>query len=390
MSDVFDSASEHLRRAGGRSLARLYSVTVGRRYLAVYAVHALLIGLATYLAVWLRFDGNVPSHVLANYWRILPWTLAIRGLMFVPFGLYQGLWRYTSIFDLTRIVLAVFTSSLPVFFLVYRPLGPDGLPRSIVIIESILLISFVGGVRLLRRLVRVEPGSTRARRVLILGAGDAGEMILREMRRGTAYHPVGFIDDDPRKVGRTIHGVTVLGTRQDLPRVIMETKPQEVLVAIPSLDSAAMRSVVETLETFKLPITTLPDLKELRNGRSPSSRSGRWRSRICCREVRSRSTSTRSGAWCEGKRVLVTGAGGSIGSELCRQIAALGPASLVLYERYENSLYAIANELADRLRARSDPRRHRRRHRRRPRRRGLFRSIARSSSSTPRRTSTCR
>ena len=166
--------------------------------------------------------------------------------------------------------------------------------------------------------------------MLILGAGDAGEMILREMRRGTAYHPVGFIDDDPRKVGRTIHGVTVLGTRQDLPRVIVATRPQEVLVAIPSLDSAAMRSVVETLETCKLPITTLPGLKELRNGsvavkqirplaiedllpRSPIS--------LNVDEVR---------RLVEGKRVLVTGAGGSIGSELCRQMAALSPASLVL------------------------------------------------------------
>jgi FlaA1/EpsC-like NDP-sugar epimerase len=342
---VLDQAS----RVGRNSFARIYGATEGyRRSLAVFVVHPFLIGLATYLAISLRFDGDIPPHVLANYWRILPWTVVIRGLVFAPFGLYQGLWRYTSIFDLWRLSLAVFASSIVVFGLVYQPLGPDGLPRSIVIIESILLIAFVGGVRLLPRLIQIEPSSTQARRVLVLGAGDAGEMILREMKRGTAYHPVGFIDDDPTKIGRTIHGVTVLGTRQDLPRVIAAARPQEVLVAIPSLDSAVMRSVVEMLETCKLPITTLPGLKELRNGsvgvkqirplaiedllpRSPIS--------LNIDEVR---------RLVEGKRVLVTGAGGSIGSELCRQMAALSPASLVCYERYENGLYAVANELVDR------------------------------------------
>src|SRR5262245_30588519 len=317
-------------------VARLYGATAGRRRnLAVYGVHAFLIGLATYLAIWLRFDGDIPPHVLENYWRVLPWTLAIRGLTFIPFGLYQGLWRYTGIFDLTRLVLAVFASSLPVFVLVYRPIGPHGLPRSIVILESLLLISFIGGLRLLRRLVQVEPSSTLARRVLILGAGDAGEMIVREMRRGTAYHPVGFIDDDPRKVGLAIHGVTVWGTRKDLPRVIAATRPQEVLVAIPSLESAAMRSVVELLETCKLPITTLPGLKELRDGNVTVKQIRP----LAIEDLLPRSSISLNiddvRRLVQGKRILVTGAGGSIGSELCRQISALSPASLVLYERYE-------------------------------------------------------
>jgi FlaA1/EpsC-like NDP-sugar epimerase len=351
---VSGSALERTAHVGSTVLARLgMAASHWRRFSIVGATHAVLIGLSAYLACWLRFDGDVPPHVVANYLRLLPLVLIIRGLIFLPFGLYGGLWRYTGVWDLSRIVLAVVASSAVLFFLAYQPLGPAGFPRSIVIIDSLLLISFVGGVRLSGRIVHARWRSTQGQRVLILGAGDAGEMIVREMRRGGGYQPVGFIDDNPRKVGLTIHGVTVLGTRNDLPRVIKATQPQEVLVAIPSGNAAAARSLLLLLEPFKLPITTLPDLKELVNGnvavkqirplviedllpRSPIS--------LNVDDVR---------RLVQGKRILVTGAGGSIGSELCRQIAALAPASLVLYERYENSLYAVTNELADRVEGRS-------------------------------------
>jgi FlaA1/EpsC-like NDP-sugar epimerase len=339
-----------MTRVGSRSLARLRNAAGEHSRVAfVFAAHFVLIALAGYLACWLRFDGDVPARVLANYVRVLPWVLVIRGLIFVPFGLYGGLWRYTGVWDLSRIVLAVITSSVVLFFMVYQPLGPAGYPRSIAIVESLLLISFLGGARLTRRIVQAARRSTGGQRVLILGAGDAGEMIVREMTRGGGYQPVGFIDDNPRKVGRTIHGVTVLGTRDELRQVIEATQPQEVLIAMPSAKAAAIRSLVQHLEAFKLPITTLPDLKEIVNGkvavkhirplaiedllpRSPIS--------LNVDDVRQ---------LVRGKRVLVTGAGGSIGSELCRQIAALAPASLVLFERYENSLYAVANDLSDRL-----------------------------------------
>ena len=183
--------------------------------------------------------------------------------------------------------------------------------------------------------------------------------------------------------------MTVLGTRNELRRVIEATQPQEVLIAIPSANAAAIRSLVQHLEAFKLPITTLPDLKELVNGkvavkqirplaiedllpRSPIS--------LNVDDVRQ---------LVRGKRVLVTGAGGSIGSELCRQIAALAPASLVLFERYENSLYAVTNDLADRARRRADLRDHRRRHRRQSSRSRCSPSTGRSSCFTPPLTSIC-
>ena len=313
----------------------------------VVVIHGALIIMASYLACWLRFDGEIPPRLTTTYLQLLPWVLAIRGLVFVPFGLYGGLWRYTSIWDLSRIILGVLTSSLGLYLLVYRELGPAGFPRSIVIIDSVLLICFLGGARLLRRVLQgvTRPGG--GRRVLIVGAGDAGEMIVREMRKGGEYQPVGFIDDDPLKVGRTIHGVTVLGTRDDLPRVVTATTPQEVLVAMPSANAAAARGIVHHLEAFKLPITTLPGLKELVRGNVGVKhiRPLAIEDLLSRKAVALNTTAVRE--LVSGKRVLVTGAGGSIGSELCRQIAALGPASLILLERYENSLYAITNDLAD-------------------------------------------
>ena len=327
---------------------------------------------------------------MASFYGTLPWLLAIRGLVFIPFGLYGGLWRYTGIWDLTRIVLAVCTSSVILFVVVYGELGPGLYPRSVVIIDSLVLISALGGLRLCRRVVPhlIRP-TQQGRRVLIIGAGDAGDMIVREMTKVGGYAPVGFIDDDPSKLGRTIHGVKVLGTRADLPRVVSATQAVEALVAIPSASPATVRSFVHLLEGLKVPITTLPSLKELVNGQVGVKQIRP----LAIEDLLSRSQVALSTEGVrrlvKGKRVLVTGAGGSIGSELCRQIAAFEPSDLMLYERYENSLYAIANDLTRSCRASpvhtvigdvTDAARVRR----------VFAQYRRTSSSTPPRTSTCR
>jgi FlaA1/EpsC-like NDP-sugar epimerase len=302
---------------------------------------------ASYLACWLRFDGEVPSAVFATFLQLLPWLVIVRGLVFLLFGLYGGLWRYTSIWDLSRILLAVFTSTVIMYPLVYRGLSPSVYPRSVPILDAILLVCFLGGVRLLWRVVPSVIRSAERRRVLVIGAGDAGEMIVREMQKGTTYQPVGFVDDDPSKLGRTIHGVEVLGGRANLPRIIEVTQPREVLLAIPSAPGSTMRDVVHLLEPFKLPITTLPMPAELSNGkvRVKQIRPLAIEDLLARSQVALNTEPIRR--MIKGKRVLVTGAGGSIGSELCRQIAALEPSDLVLYERYENSLYAIANDLGD-------------------------------------------
>jgi FlaA1/EpsC-like NDP-sugar epimerase len=187
----------------------------------------------------------------------------------------------------------------------------------------------------------------REKRVLVFGAGDAGEMIARDMKENSFYEcePIGFVDDDRAKVGQRIHGLRVLGTRNDLGRIFASERPDEVLVAIVGAQPSTIRGIVRALQPYKVPITTLPNLRDLVSGKAT------------LREIRALSVedllerapveldSEPVRRLIGGSLVLVTGAGGSIGSELCRQIATLGPRSLTLLERYENGLYAIANDL---------------------------------------------
>jgi FlaA1/EpsC-like NDP-sugar epimerase len=311
----------------------------------VIGIHMCAIALASYLAFWLRFDGDIPEREMLLYIQTLPWLGAIRGLTFLRFQLYEGLWRYTSVYDLRRIVLGVAVSSLLFYCQVHLVMNERIYPRSVFIIDAMLLIFMMGGIRLTYRTYQELTRAKPQRRVLIYGAGDAGEMIVRDMKRYSAYQPIGFVDDNVQKVGQRIHGVPVLGTRDDLSRVLAEKRPHEVLVAIPRVDPAGARSIVKALEPFKMPIRTLPNLRDLEECRVTVT---------AIRDLSIEDLLTRAPVGLDverirdlvaGKSVLVTGAGGSIGSELSRQIAALAPRVLVLYERYENSLYSIANDL---------------------------------------------
>jgi FlaA1/EpsC-like NDP-sugar epimerase len=327
---------------------RYRALATSKRVWLAVVLDVAMITAATYVAFWLRFEGDIPSEYLVTYRQTVPWLLVVRELSFLVFGLYGGLWRYTGISDLTRILLAVFASSLFLYGTVYFELGPAVYPRSVVAIDALLLVWFLGGVRLFPRLLASIIRPKQGRRVLIIGAGDAGDMVVHEMLKIRGYRPVGFIDDDPSKLGRTIQGVTVLGTRADLPRVVAATRPDEVLIAIPSASADMVRSCVQLLEGFKLPLTTLPSLAEMVNGKVGVKQIRP----LAIEDLLPRSQvalDTGDGLrLVNGKRVLVTGAGGSIGSELCRQIASFEPSDLILYERYENSLYAIAGDLADR------------------------------------------
>ncbi len=312
------------------------------------ALHLALVVLANYLAFWLRFDGAIPEPQRSLWPQMLPWLLAIRGLTFVPFGLYQSIWRYTGIWDLRNIILGVAASSGLFYVFTHLAFGYTAYPRSVFVIDGVLLIFFVGGVRLSRRISRELRRVGRERTVLVFGAGDAGEMIVRDMRNNPFYDcvPIGFIDDDPTKVGRRIHGVPVLGTRRDLPRVIATERPSEIVVAMPSADAGTVRSVVKVLEPYKVPIKTLPNLRDVLNGQVAVSQIRALSVEDLLARVPVGLDPERVRSLIAGKRVMVTGAGGSIGAELCRQIARFAPSSLVLFERYENGLYAIEKDLA--------------------------------------------
>ena len=178
--------------------------------------------LSHHVAFWLRFDGDIPPAQTVMFVEMLPWLIVIRALSFIPFRLYEGLWRYAGLWDLRNILGATLSGSVAFFVLVHSIFGLTGYPRSVFLIDSLVLILLLGGMRMLRRLHREPAQLNRSKRVLIYGAGNAGEMIARDMRTNPVhgYDPVGFIDDDLAKVGQRIHGVKVLGTRDALRSVL--------------------------------------------------------------------------------------------------------------------------------------------------------------------------
>jgi FlaA1/EpsC-like NDP-sugar epimerase len=331
------------------SLSRIRDLILRFRRVLAIAVQLALVVTSNAVAFMLRFDGDVPEWARIAFWQMVPWLVAARAFMFFPFRLYEGLWRYTSLYDLKALIGAVGVSSVVFYTVTISPVGPVGYPRSVFIIDACLLVIMLGGVRLTRRVYSEFAIFQPGRRVLIFGAGDAAERIVRDMRtnRESQYNPVGFVDDDANKTGRRIHGLPVVGTRRDLALVMKQLKPTEVLIAIPSADSSAIRSIVHAFEPFKVSIKTLPNLQEIIDGkvnvgliRSVSLEDLLARPRVGLDETPVRRLIA-------GRRVMVTGAGGSIGSELCRQIAGLAPAALLLLDRYENSLHSIWMELYD-------------------------------------------
>lgn len=317
------------------------------RRLVVVMLHLGLIVAANFLAFELRFDGAIPEKNWDVFVAMLPWLVVLRGVTFIPFRFYEGLWRYTGIWDLRNIIAGVSVSTALFYSVVHWGFGLTGYPRSVFVIDSILLLFFLGGIRLARRIYRDLGHLDREKRILIYGAGDAGEMIVRDMKNNAfyEYQPIGFIDDDPLKTRHRIHGVPVLGTREALPAVMARQKPDAVLVAMPQAEPSTVRSVVKVLEPFKVSIHTLPNLRDLLDGKVKVSQIRK----LSIEDLLDRSPVGLDAEplqhSIEGKRVLVTGAGGSIGSELSRQITALKPSVLVLLDRYENGLFSVANEL---------------------------------------------
>ena len=308
-----------------------------------------LIALANYLAFWLRFDGQITEDGFRLFTDMLPWLIVIRGISFMLFNLNEGLWRYVSIWDVKKIVLGVMLGTVVFYGVVSWLLAVPGYPRSVFIIDSIVLIGFLVGLRIAVRLFRERKVLSRMKRVLIIGAGDAGAKIVREMQANPSctYSPIGFVDNDIHKMGKRIHGVKVLGARNNLKTILDLAKPEEVLVAMPGANPSVIREITTALEPFKLPIKTLPKLDDILDGRVAIHQIRPLAIEDLLQRPSVGLTPEPVSRLIEGKRVLVTGAGGSIGSELCRQIIGFKPNALVLYERHENSLYTIESELTD-------------------------------------------
>ncbi|HEY8724540.1 MAG TPA: nucleoside-diphosphate sugar epimerase/dehydratase [Gaiellaceae bacterium] len=329
---------------------------VNRHRVWQLAFDAVLIVGAWRLTFFLRFDKTTPifyRHLLD--WQVVAMVVAIKLTVFVLFGFYNRWWRYVSTRDMWGAARGVSVASALTYLILYAfpPAVTSRLPRGIAALDFLLLLAFVAGTRLLARTLIERPSAglvAHGKEVLIIGAGDAGQLMVREMQRNRQLHytPIGFVDDDPRKRGDRIHGVRVLGTTDDLAHLLRDNKPDEVLIAIPSAPGRVRQMIVETCRAEDVPVKTLPGLHELIAG---DLNLGRQIRPVQVEDVLGRQQVEVDlglvAAYVKDKTVLVTGAGGSIGSELCRQLARLGAARLVLVDKGESALFEIERELVD-------------------------------------------
>jgi FlaA1/EpsC-like NDP-sugar epimerase len=360
-----------------RRRIRAAALPIHRRSLPQLAVDGALVVLAYYLAFELRFDnGSGGSSQLPHDYQLLRertiwWVLGGSLIVLVLARVYQRRWRYAGQRDyeavLRAVVLIVLLSvvGIEVAHPVHR--YPHGitvavvLPIGVVVLFGLLCLLFLCGVRMLARgiyerrpLAAFRGGRKGERSVLIVGAGDGGRLVLREIvrNRGLGLQPVGFLDDDPHKRGLRIEGVKVRGnTEQELPRVLAETEPDEVIIAIPSAPGSTRARVVRECRLRGIPVRTLPTVFELLQTNSGAGTLARQMREVRVEDVLGREPVQmeleRVGAYLAGETVLVTGAGGSIGSELCRQIARVEPHRIVLVDHAEDNLFQIQRELQD-------------------------------------------
>jgi FlaA1/EpsC-like NDP-sugar epimerase len=331
-------------------------IPVNRHRVWQLVFDAFLIAAAWRLTFFLSFDKSVPRYY-RHYldWQVIAEVVAITLAIFVMFGFYDRWWRYVSTRDMWGAFRGATVASALTFLALYAfpPSHTSRLPHRIPALDYLLLLAFVAGTRLLARTLIERPQAglvARGKEVLIIGAGDAGQLLIREMQRNRQLHytPIGLVDDDPRKKNLRIHGVRVLGTTAELRHLLRDNKPDEVLIAIPSAPGETRQAIVEACREASVPVKTLPGLHELITG--DVNLAGQIRA-VQVEDVLGREqVEVDLGAvatYVRDKTVLVTGAGGSIGSELCRQLARLGAARLILVDKGESPLFSIERELVD-------------------------------------------
>ncbi len=323
-------------------------IRVSRRT-AVIMHDLAMVGLAWQLAWLARFNFYLDQID----WRYnLTSTLIVmvtQGLVLWPVGLYRGLWRFASIPDLWNILRAAAAGSLCSLLMLFIFIRLEGVPRTTIILYPVFLVLFLSGPRLLYRMWKDHGLNIRAlsgnRRVLVVGAGRAGETLVRDMLRDGEYLPVGFVDDQPRLRNAQIRGIPVLGGVDQLPEIARQSGVDLIMIAVPSATNAQMQRIVALCERAERPFRTLPRLRDMVDGQvgvkalrevSIDDLLGRQKVQLDWRAIQE---------GIAGRTILVSGGGGSIGAEICRQVARLGPNALIILEHNEFNLYRIEMEL---------------------------------------------
>ena len=327
---------------------------LSRHRLWQVGVDGVFVALAWFAAFLLRLGWpvNRPYDRFIE-WQVFALVLVLTLAIYVLLGFYTRWWRYVSTQDIWAaargVTIACIITDLVVYFARIPPRGYS-FPRSVAVIDWVLLLALVTGSRALTRTLLERPGAgerlAHGKEIIIAGAGDAASVTLRELYkyRHLGYTPIGLVDDDPRKQHLRLHGIKVLGAINDLPRLLRENRPDEVLIAMPSASGQSRQRIVDMCREAKVPVTTLPGLYELFSGALTTQIRPVQVEDVLGREQVEVDFEDVAG-YLAGQTVVVTGAGGSIGSELCRQIARVKPAKLLLVERGENPLFEIDREL---------------------------------------------
>jgi FlaA1/EpsC-like NDP-sugar epimerase len=335
----------------------MYSQLKNPKLYLVLLGDAALFALAHVTSYLFRFEFSLTPDRLQQIRYVLIWLVPLKLAVFFAFGLYRGMWRYTSVRDFWLIMQATVVSSLLATFIMIYLNRFEGYSRAVFIIDGILTFLLVGGLRMVIRSYfaiysgsRNDPNSlikTHFKNVLIIGAGDAGEKILREIKENYQLHykVIGFIDDDPVKKGKSIHGIPVLGNVDNLADILDDEEVQEILVAVPSASGDQIRRIVEACQRCAVSYKIIPGIGELIDGRVSikALRDISYEDLLGRKPVHLDAAGIRN--YLDGKTVLITGCGGSIGSELCRQVIKFQPHLVILLDASEENLFKIQMEL---------------------------------------------
>lgn len=309
--------------------------------------------IAWVVAFWLRFNFDIPTPFLGAMWRTLVWVVGVQSLVFLAFGLYRGIWRFASIPDLRRIALAVGAGAFAAPTLLYMLSELHGVPRSVLVFDPILLFMMMGGSRFLYRAWKDGHLFTLrqlgAAPVIVMGAGVAGAALLRGLANDAGWRVVGLLDDDSTKIGSRLQGVTVLGPIAELKTHAQRLGVEHAIVAMSNATAGQRRRAVETAVDAGIKALTIPSMTDVLSGKVSVSQIRRVELEDLLGRDAIRLDDEGLHRLLTGRVVMVTGAGGSIGAELCRQIAAFVPSRIVFYEASELALYAIEQEFAERF-----------------------------------------
>ncbi|HEX5364146.1 MAG TPA: nucleoside-diphosphate sugar epimerase/dehydratase [Gallionella sp.] len=319
------------------------------RIVIVVLHDAIAAALAWNMAYLLRFNFDLPGNVVAEIKHTLPWIVPLQLFIFWRFSLYRGLWRYASTTDLRRIVLGVALSAAAISLLLWMLRLGEIIPRSVLVIDPLLLILLMGGGRFAYRMMKehslYSSIKLNSEPVLVLGAGDAAALLSKDLAKSATWQQVGFLDDDKEKHNRTLNDVKILGSLDQLSHWAEHFNVEHVIIAMPSSSHQQRKRAIHLCNQAGVKALTVPSFDDLMSGKVAISQLRP----IELDDLLGRDPVELDNAGLHGlltgKVAMVTGAGGSIGSELCRQIARFSPAKLVLFELSEFALYTLEQEL---------------------------------------------